>query len=140
MLFQAEARGKLLHGEDALTSRGIGVLSLVEPACLAAVLDELTGDPSGADAAELRFWPDYDGTEPDVVIRLPQRYVVLEAKNVSNALTSEQLVREWRMVSNRQSVPVQVVAITPDARKPTAVATAQSEVEEQGAAPDTIRW
>jgi hypothetical protein len=140
VIFQAEVRRKLLHGEDALTSRVIGLLPLTEPTCSRAILEELTGDGSEADQATFSFWPDYDGTEPDVVLRMPSRIVVIEAKNVADALTPEQLAREWRMVSMRTRLPVQVIALTPDASEPEAVSAAESDVLRDGALAGTMRW
>ena len=109
VVLQAELHGKVSsHGvvddarlEDTLTSAVFGALQYLPRAmALRSVLVEGFPDQdwkaSECEAATFSFWPTfYDGTEPDLLIAVGPRLVIVEAK-YGAAFGVRQLEREWR--------------------------------------------
>ena len=108
-MYQAELRGKLSRGieetEDVLTSNVFGFFEYADrEQFLRNYLVKLELDVSVEQArtARFEFWPTYsDGTEPDLVIRVGDYYILVEAKLYSDFYRDrsnpamDQLNREW---------------------------------------------
>ena len=91
-MLQAELHGKLpseaSKSEDVLTSNVFGVMKncdynfFLKPWLESIGLKIPTED---IEKAKFSFWPSFvDGTEPDVVIDMPNYFIVIEAKYLSN--------------------------------------------------------
>lgn len=108
-MLQAELRGKVAsHAlqtddarlEDTLTSAVLGALQYLPRAvALRAVLATAFPHLAWADAecmeATFEFWPTfYDGTEPDVLISVGRRLVVVE-RSTGPGFGVRQLERKW---------------------------------------------
>jgi len=102
-MIMAELRGKaakVSQSEDVLTSNVFGTLKNIDRSLgLKAFLQLLEMDPDEEELekADFSFWEKFkDRTEPDVIIRTPSHFILVEAKYLS-ALASEQLEREFKV-------------------------------------------
>ena len=101
-MIMAELRGKaarVSRSEDVLTSNVFGTLKNIDRRLgLKGFLQllEIHVDDEELEKAEFSLWEKFkDGTEPDVIIRTPSHFILIEAKYLS-ALVSEQLQREFK--------------------------------------------
>lgn len=109
-VLQAELHGKVSSQalktddarlEDTLTSAVFGALqylprATVLSAVLADAFPHLTWTEAECMSCRFEFWPTfYDGTEPDLLITIGKRLVVVEAKYAA-AFGVRQLEQEWR--------------------------------------------
>jgi hypothetical protein len=112
-MYMAELRGKLAldsgtpadRTEDTLTAAVFGALRyLPRPALLAVLNRAFRGDFSQEEVNETRFefWPRLGGVEPDLLLTVGKKVVVIEAKygapfsGAGGAIENHQLTQEYR--------------------------------------------
>ncbi|MDN7121465.1 hypothetical protein INN71_08685 [Nocardioides sp. ChNu-153] len=143
-MLQAELRGKTATAsgddtrlEDTLTSAVVGGLAYLPRVALGAVLATTFPDVDwrtvDLDRATFQFWPSFsDGTEPDVLLTVGQRLIVVEAKYRSG-FGVRQLEREWEgaheLAAARGADEVLLLALTASTSgEPTEVAQLRTKV------------
>ena len=120
-MIMAELKGKaarVSQSEDVLTSNVFGTLKNIDRKLgLKGFLQllQIDLDEEELEKADFSFWEKFkDGTEPDVIIRTPSHFILIEAKYLS-ALASEQLEREFKggkTVARREKRRFCLVAVT----------------------------
>jgi hypothetical protein len=109
--------------EDTLTSDVLGAMRYlprhkVLKALLQRAFPFVPWSDAGCRAARFEFWPAFaDGTEPDVVLTIDRRLIVVEAK-YGAAFGRRQLLREWtggeKVAASRGLQEVLLLTVTKD--------------------------
>jgi len=120
-MIMAELRGKaakVLQSEDVLTSNVFGTLKNIDRRLgLKGFLQllDIDLDDEELEKAEFSFWEKFeDCTEPDLIIRTPSHFILIEAKYAA-VLVLEQLECEFRGgkgLARREKRDFHLVAVT----------------------------
>lgn len=160
-MYMAELRGKLAldsgtpadRAEDTLTAAVLGALRYLPRSALLAVLNRaFPGDFQQEDVNETRFefWPWLGDVEPDLLLTVGKKVVVIEAKygapfsGAYGDIEDHQLTREYRAARRRSQARRQqgpwLLAITNDWLKPAGVQRVSQYLQAGGTEQVPVGW
>jgi hypothetical protein len=160
-MYMAELRGKLAldsgtpadRTEDTLTAAFFGALRYLPRSALLAVLDRaFPGDFNQEEVNETRFefWPWLGDVEPDLLLTVGKKVVVIEAKygapfsGADGDIEHHQLTREYRAARRRSQARRQqgpwLLAVTNDWLKPAGVQRVSQYLQAGGTEGVPVAW
>ena len=160
-MYMAELRGKLAldsgtsadRTEDTLTAAVFGALRYLPRSALLAVLNlAFPGDFSPKEVNETRFefWPWLGNVEPDLILTVGKKLVVIEAKygapfsGAEGDIEDHQLTREYRAARVRSQARRQqgpwLLAVTSDWLEPGALQLVRQYLQAAGTQEVPVAW